>query len=72
MNMKDGNVLANEDLRKAVFYAINQEEFVAYHNEMVMPLYSTFSTLIDTGNKQKQDLEKSAEYLKKYQESAKK
>lgn len=72
MNMKDGNVLANEDLRKAVFYAINQEELVAYHNEMVMPLYSTFSTLIDTGNKQKQDLEKSAEYLKKYQEAAKK
>ena len=69
--MKDGNVLANEDLRKAVFNAINQEEFVAYHNEMVIPAYSTFSTIIKTENVHKQDLEKTAEYLKAYQESSK-
>lgn len=71
LNMKDGNVLANEDLRKAVFNAINQEEFVAYHNEMVIPAYSTFSTIIKTDNVHKQDLEKTTEYLKAYQESAK-
>lgn len=71
LNMKDGNPLADINLRKAVSYATNQEEFITYHNGIVMPLYSTFSTIIDTGNEHEFSLEKSAECLKKYQESAK-
>ena len=69
--MKDGNPLADINLRKAVSYATNQEEFITYHNGIVMPLYSTFSTIIDTGNEHEFSLEKSAECLKEYQESAK-
>ena len=65
-NMKNDNIFASENLRKAVFNAINQEEFIAYHNGIVIPLYSPFSTIIQTGNEHKQDLEKSAEYLDAY------
>ena len=64
--MKNDNIFASENLRKAVFNAINQEEFIAYHNGIVIPLYSPFSTIIQTGNEHKQDLEKSAEYLDAY------
>lgn len=71
-NMKNGNKFENIDLRKAVLYAINQDEYVAYNNELVGPLYSSFSTLIDTGNKLEFSAEKSAEYLAAYQESVKK
>ncbi|MFQ9150217.1 MAG: ABC transporter substrate-binding protein [Blautia sp.] len=39
-NMKDGNIFASENLRKAVFNAINQEEFSVYHNGIVISLYS--------------------------------
>lgn len=69
-NMKDGNILSNIDLRKAVSYAVNQEDYISYNNELVGPLYSTFSTLIDTGNKHEFSLEKSAEHLKAYLETA--
>ncbi|XCP86110.1 ABC transporter substrate-binding protein [Roseburia hominis] len=69
-NMKDGNKFENLDLRKAVYYAINEEEYIAYNNELVGPLCSTFSTLIDTGNTHEFSLEKSAEHLAAYQKSA--
>ena len=68
-NMKNGNKFENIDLRKAVLYAINQEEYIAYNNGLVGPLYSSFSTLIDTGNKLEFNAEKSAEHLAAYQES---
>lgn len=71
-NMKNGNKFENIDLRKAVLYAINQEEYIAYNNGLVGPLYSSFSTLIDTGNKLEFNAEKSAEHLAAYQESVKK
>lgn len=70
-NMKNGNKFENIDLRKAVLYAINQEEYIAYNNGLVGPLYSSFSTLIDTGNKLEFNAEKSAEHLAAYQESVK-
>lgn len=70
-NMTNGNKFENIDLRKAVFYAINQDEFIAYNNDLVGPLYSTASTLVDTGNKLEFSLEKSAEHLKAYQDSKK-
>ena len=68
-NQQEGKITANEDLRKAVSYAVNQEEFIAYNIGLVMPLNSTFSTLIDTGNEHEYNLEKSAEHLKAYQDS---
>lgn len=71
INMANGNKFENLDLRKAVFYAINQDEFIAYNNDLVGPLYSSASTLIDTGNKLEFSLEKSAEHLKAYQDSKK-
>ena len=61
--------MADINLRKAVMYAINQEDFVAYSEGIYGQLYSSFSTLINTGNVLKQDLAKSAEYLKAYHES---
>lgn len=68
-NMHEGSKFQNVDLRKAVFYAVNVDEFIAYNNELVGPLYSTFSTLIDTGNVHEFSLEKSAEHLAAYQAS---
>lgn len=69
-NMKNGNKFENVDLRKAVLYAVNQEDYIAYNNGLFGPSYSTFSTLIDTGNKLEFNLEKSAEHLKAYQDAA--
>ncbi len=68
-NMDEGAVMADENVRKAVLYAINQEDFIAYNNGLVGNLYSSYSTIIKTENVLVQDLEKSAEYLKAYNES---
>ena len=65
-NMDEGSIMSDINLRKAVLYAINQEDFITYNNGLVGNLYSSFSTLIKTDNVLKQDLEKSAEYLQKY------
>ena len=68
-NMDEGKLFSDINARKAVMHAINQDEFIAYNNNLVGYLYSSFSTLIDTGNKMDFDLEKSAEYLKAYTDS---
>lgn len=68
-NMKEGELFSDINARKAVFHAVNQEEYIAYNNNLVGNLYSSFSTLIDTGNKHEFNLEKSAEYLKAYTDS---
>lgn len=70
-NMKNGGKFANADLRKAVFYAVNEADYIAYNNELVGPACSTFSTLIDTGNVHEYSLEKSAEHLAAYQKTVK-
>ena len=61
--------LANEDLRHALLYAINQDELIAVvgnaekaHSSLIM---------IDTGLVLNQDLAKAQEYVKKYIESNK-
>lgn len=69
-NMREGSKLKNVDLRLAILYAINQDDFIAYNNGYVNPVYSTVGTLIDTGNVLKQDLVKSAEHLAAYQAAA--
>ncbi len=67
INLMEGHKMNNADLRKAVLYAINQDDFVAYNNGYVMPVYSTVGTLIETGNVLTQDLVKSNEHLAAYQ-----
>lgn len=69
-NLREGSKLNNTDLRLAILYAINQEDFIAYNNGYVNPVYSTVGTLINTGNVHKQDLAKSAEHLAAYQAAA--
>ncbi|MBQ8804261.1 MAG: hypothetical protein IJZ53_11550 [Tyzzerella sp.] len=70
-NMAEGKPMADVNLRKAVMYAVNQEDYITYNSGLVGKLYSSFSTLIDTGNELKFDLEKSAEYLQKYLDAQK-
>lgn len=66
-NLREGSKLNDKDLRLAILYAINQDDFIAYNNGYVMPVYSTVGTLIETGNVLTQDLAKSAEHLAAYQ-----
>lgn len=70
-NQMEGSKMNNVNLRKAVLYAINQEDFIAYNNGYVNPVYSTVGTIIETGNVHTHDLAKSAEYLAAYQAEAK-
>lgn len=49
-NLHEGAQTADVDLRKAVSAAINQEELLAVFNGAKLPLYSTLSPLVDTGN----------------------
>ncbi len=66
-NMREGSKMCNVDLRKAVMYAIDQNDFIAYNNGYVMPVYSTVGTLVETGNVLTKDLVKSNEHLAAYQ-----
>jgi len=66
-NLADGNKFADVDLRKAVLYAIDQQAFIAVKKNLVNPAFSTISTLVDTGNIHKVDLEKSAKHMAAYQ-----
>lgn len=60
---------ADENLRKAALYAVNQEEISAVFNNRLIPTYSSITPVLNTGNVLKADPAKSAEYLKKYAES---
>lgn len=67
-NLKEGrSEYVNEDLRKAVLYSVSQNDYIAVYNGLKGKLYSPLSTIIDTGNVLVQDLNKSKEYLAKYQ-----
>lgn len=62
-NMAEGSVTADENVRKAILYTINQDEFVAVNQGNVFKAYSTLSTLVKTGNELKADPEKVKELL---------
>ena len=66
-NLQEGSKMRDVNLRKAVMYAINQEDFVMYNEGYVMPVYSTVGTLVETGNVLKQDLVAANKYLATYQ-----
>ena len=66
-NMLEGSKMKDVNLRKAVMYAIDQNDFIAYNNGYVMPVYSTVGTLVETGNVLVKDLTASNKYLATYQ-----
>ncbi len=66
-NLREGSKFNDVDLRKAVLYAVNQNDFIEYNFGLVMPVYSTVGTLVDTGNVHTHDLVKANEHLAAYQ-----
>lgn len=70
-NTSKREVAKSEDLRKAILYSINQEEFVNFYQGNKHKASSTVSPLVQTKNELKQDAKKVKEYLAAYQESKK-
>lgn len=68
-NTSGREVSDSADLRKAILYSINQEEFITYYQGNKRPAVSTVSPLIDTGLKLEADKGKVTEFLKAYNES---
>ncbi|MFC7688045.1 ABC transporter substrate-binding protein [Ureibacillus sp. GCM10028918] len=68
-NTKGREVSDSADLRKAVLYSINQEEFITYYQGNKLPAVSTVTPLIDTGLKLEADSKKVTEFLNAYSES---
>lgn len=69
-NLREGSKFKDVDLRKAVMFAIAQEDYIAVFNGLKNKCYSTVSTIIDTGNELVQDLAQSNEHLAAYQAKA--
>ncbi|MBS4202423.1 hypothetical protein KHA93_22735 [Bacillus sp. FJAT-49732] len=70
-NTANREVAKSEDLRKAILYSINQEEFINFYQGNKMKASSTVSPLVQTGNELVADSAKAKEFLTKYQESKK-
>ncbi|MEY8738812.1 ABC transporter substrate-binding protein, partial [Bacillales bacterium AN1005] len=68
-NTKNREVANSDDLRKAVLYSINQEDYINYYQGNKIKAVSTVSPLVDTGNELTADADKVKEYLQKYNES---
>ncbi|WDF02157.1 ABC transporter substrate-binding protein [Shouchella hunanensis] len=68
-NTSNRDVAESVDLRKAVLYAINQDEIIQVYNNDKLPAYSTLSPLVDTGNKLEADQNKVYEHVNAYLES---
>ncbi len=66
MNTSGRAVSDSADLRKAILYSINQDEFISYYQGNKKPAVSTVSPLIDTGLKLQADSEKVKEFVKAY------
>ena len=69
-NLQEGSKMNDINLRKAVRYAINQDDLIAVKEGTITRAHSTL-TMIPTGNEWKADLAKSAEYLQAYRDSKK-
>ncbi|MEK4906981.1 ABC transporter substrate-binding protein [Niallia sp. FSL M8-0099] len=67
-NTKNREVANSDDLRKAVLYSINQDDFINYYQGNKIKAVSTVSPLVETGNELNADADKVKEYLKKYNE----
>lgn len=66
-NASDREVSKSENLRKAVLYSINQDEFLNYYQGNKKRAYSTVSPLVDTGNELVADSAKVKEFIAEYQ-----
>lgn len=66
---EDRDIGTSEDLRKAVLYSINQDEFITYYQGNKKKAYSTVSPLVDTGNEHVADEAKVKEFLERYKAS---
>jgi len=69
MNTSGRAVSDSVDLRKAILYSINQDEFISYYQGNKKPAVSTVSTLVNTGLELKADSEKVKEFLKAYNDA---
>lgn len=69
INMSEGHITSDVNIRKAVLYSIDQDSFIAVNDNYGYRAYTTISPIIDTGNILKQDKEKVKEYLKAFRES---
>lgn len=67
-NTAGREVSESENLRKAVLFSINQDEFLNYYQGNKKKAYSTVSPLVDTGNELTADSSKVKEFLKAYHE----
>ncbi len=69
MNTSGRAVSDSADLRKAILYSINQDEFISYYQGNKKPAVSTVSPLVNTELKLEADSEKVKEFLKAANES---
>ena len=67
-NPSGREVSASADLRKAVLYSINQDEFISYYQGNKLKAVSTVSPLVNTGLELVADPEKAKEFLNAYKE----
>lgn len=65
-NTKNREVSKSIDLRKAVLYSINQDEFLAYYQNRKFKAVSTLSPIVKTGLELKADPAKVKDFLNKY------
>lgn len=64
-NLDDNKVTKNEDIRKAILYAINQDEIIAVKDGMGGKAYTTL-TMVNTGNEHNADPAKVKAHLDNY------
>lgn len=70
-NLDDNKITKNEDIRKAVLYAINQDEIIAVKDGMGGKAYTTL-TMLNTGNVQNADPAKVKQHLDNFYKSLEK
>ncbi|MDD9269257.1 ABC transporter substrate-binding protein [Paenibacillus sp. GCM10023248] len=68
-NTKNREVAKSADLRRALLYSLNQDEFLAYYKNNKFKAVSTLSPLVKTGLEVKADPAKAKEFLSKYKTS---
>ncbi|MBH5318795.1 hypothetical protein I6N90_13390 [Paenibacillus sp. GSMTC-2017] len=68
-NTKNRPIAESADLRKAVLYSINQDEFLAYYSGNKFKAVSTLSPIVQTGLELKADPAKAKEFLNAYKAS---
>ena len=69
VNMSDGHITKDINIRKAILYSMDQNAFIAVNDNYGYKAYSTLTPLINTGNTLTADKNKVKEYLKAYEDS---